>query len=635
MNTNDAVPGRSAGRRAGDPSLDEKQSPANVGKERLLIVDDVHENREILRRRFERQGFSTTEAAGGIEALDLIERETFDLVLLDMMMPDVDGLQVLARIRAKYSQGVLPVIMVTAKSQSEDIVAALNCGANDYITKPVDFSVALARVITQLDRKRAEEKIQQMNEELSRAKEALESRVAARTEDLAHANQQLQSELEQREKSQATIVHLAHHDALTGLGNRLLFDKQLNDAIAHRQRSGGDLAVTLIELDGFKTINDTLGHGTGDAVLKNVASRLRNALREGDKVGRLGGDEFAVIQFGAKQPTEAAALATRLIELIRNPFSIDNQSMVISASIGIAVASGDYQNSAQLLRAANLAMYRAKADGGGRFRVFEPEFDRQVQERRGLEVALRAAVDQDALEIHYQPFVNLGIGKITGFEALSRWKDPQRGFVPPNTFIALAEEIGLIGIIGDRVLKRACAEATTWPEHIRVAVNLSPLQFKIGSLVSSVKDALDASGLPPSRLELEITESIFLQDSESNCALLSQLGALGVNISMDDFGTGYSSLSYLRSFPFDKIKIDQSFIRDLSTNQNSAAIVRAICELARSFGVSTTAEGVETEDQLTRIRAEGCTEVQGYLYSKPLIAGDIPALLARLLSVPK
>lgn len=635
MNTNDAVPGRSAGRRAGDPSLDEKQSPAKVGKERLLIVDDVRENREILRRRFERQGFSTTEAAGGIEALDLIERETFDLVLLDMMMPDVDGLQVLARIRAKYSQGVLPVIMVTAKSQSEDIVEALNCGANDYITKPVDFSVALARVITQLGRKRAEEKIQQMNEELSRAKEALEGRVAARTEDLAHANQQLQSELEQREKSQATIVHLAHHDALTGLGNRLLFDKQLNDAIVHRQRSGGDLAIMLIDLDGFKKINSTLGHGTGDAVLKNVASRLRNALQEGDKVGRLGGDEFAVIQFGAKQPTEAAALATRLIELIRNPFSIDNQSMVIGASIGIAVANGDYQNSAQLLRAADLAMYRAKADGSGRFRVFEPEFDRQVQERRDLEVALRAAVDQDALEIHYQPFVNLGIGKITGFEALSRWKDPQRGFVPPSTFIALAEEIGLIGIIGDRVLKRACAEATTWPEHIRVAVNLSPLQFKSGSLVSSVKDALDASGLPPSRLELEITESIFLQDNESNCALLSQLGALGVNISMDDFGTGYSSLSYLLSFPFDNIKIDQSFIRDLSTNQNSAAIVRAICELARSFGVSTTAEGVETDDQLTRIRAEGCTEVQGYIFSKPLIAGEIPALLARLLPMPK
>lgn len=635
MKTDYAVPSRSAKHTAIDQTRDEKQISADVGKDRLLIVDDVRENREILRRRFERKGFRATEAAGGIEALDLIERETFDLVLLDRMMPEVDGLEVLARIRAKYSQGVLPVIMVTARSQSEDIVEALNCGANDYITKPVDFSVALARVITQLDRKRAEEKIQQMNEELSRAKETLECRVAARTKDLAHANQQLRSELEQRERSQATIVHLAHHDALTGLGNRLLFHKQLNDAFVHRQRSGGDLAVIYIDLDGFKTINDALGHGTGDSVLKHFASRLRNSLRESDKVGRLGGDEFAVIQFGVEQPTEATALAARLIELIGTPFTIDNQSMVIGASIGIAVANGDYQNSAQLLRAADLAMYRAKADGRGRFRVFEPEFDRQVQERRDLEVALRAAVDQDALEIHYQPFVNLETGKITGFEALSRWEDPQRGLVPPSTFIALAEAIGLIGIIDDRVLKRACAEAATWPQHMTVAVNLSPSQFNSGSLLSTVKDALAASGLSPSRLELEITESTFLQDSESNCALLSQLGTLGVKLSMDDFGTGYSSLSYLRSFHFDKIKIDQSFIRDLSTSQSSVAIVRAVCELARSFGASTTAEGVETDGQLTRVRAEGCTEVQGYIFSKPLIAGEIPALLARLLPVPK
>ena len=635
MNTDYAVRGRSAEHTAIDHSLDEKQSSANVKEVRLLIVDDVLENRDILRRRFERHGFHVTEAVGGNEALDFIEREAFDLVLLDMMMPDVGGLEVLARIRAKYSQGFLPVIMVTAKSQSEDIVEALNRGANDYITKPVDFSVALARVVTQLDRKRAEEKMHQMNQELSRAKEVLEYHVAARTKDLVQTNQQLRNEMEQSERSQATIVHLAHHDALTGLGNRLLFHKQLDDAILHRQRSGGDLAVLYIDLDGFKSINDTLGHETGDSVLKHLASRLRNALRESDKVGRLGGDEFAVIQFGNEQPTEATALATRLIEILGTPFSIDNQSMVIGASIGIAVANGDHQDSAQLLRAADLAMYRAKADGRGRFRVFEPEFDRQVQERRDLEVALRAAVDQDALEIHYQPLINLRTGQISGFEALSRWEDPRRGFVPPSTFIPLAEEIGLIGIIGERVLKRACAQATSWPQHITVAVNLSPSQFKSGSLVSTVKDALVASGLSPSRLELEITESIFLQDSESNCALLSQLGKLGVKISMDDFGTGYSSLSYLRSFSFDKIKIDKSFIRDLSTSQNSVAIVRAVCELARSFGASTTAEGVETDDQLTRIRAEGCTEVQGYLFSMPLPAGEIPAMLARLLPAPK
>lgn len=635
METNHAVQRRCAEHTSVDHPRDQKQSSANEGKARLLIVDDVRDNRDILRRRFERHGFRATEAGGGVEALDWIERESFDLVLLDMMMPDMSGLEVLAHIRSKYSAGALPVIMVTAKSQSEDIVEALNLGANDYITKPVDFSIALARVITQLDRKRAEEKIHHLNGELSRANEALECRVADRTKDLVQANQQLQGEMEQRERSQATIAHLAHHDALTGLGNRLLIDTQLNDAIAHRQQHGGDLAVLLIDLDGFKAINDTLGHSTGDSVLKHFSSRLRNALRDSDKIGRLGGDEFVIIQHSHEQPKDATALATRLIDLIKTPFSIDNQKLVIGASIGIAVADGDYQDADQLLRAADLAMYRAKADGRGRFRFFEPEFDRLVQERRDLEVALRTAVDQDALKIQYQPLVNLQTNRISGFEALSRWEDPQRGFVPPSTFIALAEEIGLIDLIGERVLKHACAEATRWPGDITVAVNLSPAQFRSGNLVRAVKDALAASGLPPSRLELEITESIFLQDSETNLAVLVQLGDLGVKISMDDFGTGYSSLGYLRSFPFDKIKIDRSFIRDLPTSQSSVAIVRAICGLARSFGASTTAEGVETDDQLTQIRAEGCTDVQGYIFSKPLPASEIPALLARLLPAPK
>jgi len=629
MDTNYTVPHQVAAHTGIDHPVDGDQSAANTGKARLLIVDDVRENRDILRRRFERNGFHTTQAAGGLEALDLIGREAFDLVLLDMMMPEISGLEVLNRIRSEYSPGVLPVIMVTAKSQSEDIVEALGHGANDYVTKPVDFSIALARVITQIDRKRAEEKIQQMNEELSRTNEALEDRVADRTKDLVNANQQLRSEMEQREKSQAKIVHLAHHDALTGLGNRLLFHKELRDAVAHRRRHGGNLAVLYIDLDGFKTINDTLGHGTGDAVLKHLASRMQNVLREGDKIGRLGGDEFAIILRGDEQ--QAMALATRLIELLKVPFSVDTHQLAIGASIGIVVANDDYQDPTQLLRAADQAMYRAKADGRGRIRLFEPEFDRQVQERRDLEVAFRAVVERDGLQIYYQPLVNLRTGQISGFEALSRWEDPQRGFVPPDIFIPLAEEIGLIGTIGERVLQRACAEAATWPEHITVAVNLSPAQFQGGQLVSAVKDALASSGLPPSRLALEITESIFLQGIESNIAILSEFGKLGVKISMDDFGTGYSSLSYLRSFAFDKIKIDKSFVRDISTSERSLAIVRAVCELARSFGATTTAEGVETDSQLDQITAEGCTEMQGYIFSGPLPANEIPALLARVL----
>ncbi|MFT4240650.1 MAG: EAL domain-containing protein [Acidovorax sp.] len=620
MNPNHANPQPGTGPQAPAAPLEDKP--------RLLIVDDVFENREILRRRFERQGYHVTEASGGIEALDTLERAAFDLVLLDMMMPDLSGLEVLAHIRARHSAGSLPVIMVTAKTQSEDIVEALKRGANDYITKPVDFSIALARVVTQIERRRAEVKIHQMNEELARTNEALERRVADRTKDLVQVNQQLRNEIEQRERTQATITHLAHHDALTGLGNRLLFHKELGDALSLRQRHGGDLAVLFIDLDGFKAINDTLGHATGDMLLKHLAARLRNTLRESDKIGRLGGDEFAIIQFRVGQPTEAVALAERLIQTVQAPFDIDGQRLVVGASIGIALAGGDYQDSAQLLRAADLAMYRAKTEGRGRFQVFESDFDRQAKERRELEVALRAAVEQDALEIHYQPLVNLQTGRISGFEALSRWHDPQRGQVPPNVFIALAEEVGLIGIIGERILQRACAEAANWPPDTTVAVNLSAAQFQSGDLVAVVKNALATSGLAPERLEVEITESIFLQGSESNLEILSRLGALGVKISMDDFGTGYSSLSYLRSFPFHKIKIDRSFIGDLPEGQSSVAIVRAVCGLARSFGASTTAEGVETDGQLTSIRAEGCTEVQGYIFSKPVPADQIPALLA-------
>lgn len=631
MDTQHAVLHPGPEQAANDPLPGHAPAAPTLSKARLLIVDDVRENREILRRRFERRGFQTAEAGGGVEALDMLAREPFDLVLLDVMMPDMTGLEVLTRLRTRFSAGVLPVIMVTAKSQSEDVVDALNNGANDYITKPVDFPIALARVITQLERKRAEEKVHQMNQVLSQANEVLENRVADRTKDLVEANEQLRIEMQQREQSQATLAHLAHHDALTGLGNRLLFHKQLSEAVDWRQRHGGELAVLFIDLDGFKAINDTLGHWAGDMLLKHLASRLRNALRDGDQIGRLGGDEFAILHFGRDQPHEAGALANRLVQLIAEPFRIDKQSLAVGASIGIAIAEGNYQDPDELLRAADLAMYRAKAEGRGRIRFFEPEMDRQAQERRELEMSLRAAVENDMLEIHYQPLVNLRTGQISGLEALSRWKDPQRGFVSPDVFVPLAEEIGLIDLIGERVLRRACAEAITWPSPIAVAVNLSPAQFQGGRLVPIVRDALAASGLPPGRLELEITESILLHGSETNLQILNQLRELGVIIAMDDFGTGYSSLSYLRSFPFNKIKIDKSFIRDLTTSDSSVAIVRAVCGLANSFGASTTAEGVETDDQLTQARSEGCTEVQGYLFSKPLPASEIPDLLIRLM----
>jgi predicted signal transduction protein with EAL and GGDEF domain len=336
------------------------------------------------------------------------------------------------------------------------------------------------------------------------------------------------------------------------------------------------------------------------------------------------------VQVGAEQPAGATALAARLIDQISEPFDIDGHQVVIGASIGIALAPGDGNDPDCLLKNADMALYRAKGDGRGVYRFFEPDMDARMQERRGLELDLRKALVLGELELFYQPLINLESNEVSGFEALLRWRHPQRGLVPPGAFIPLAEEIGLISPIGAWALKQACTEATRWPDDLKVAVNLSPVQFKSGTLVLDVSAALGASGLAAQRLELEITETVLLQDTDTTIATLNDLRALGVRISMDDFGTGYSSLGYLQKFPFDKIKIDRSFIRDLSERPDSVAIVRAVTGLSSSLGMSTTAEGVETEEQLERLRAEGCTEVQGYLFSEPKPADQLAHLLRRL-----
>ena len=390
------------------------------------------------------------------------------------------------------------------------------------------------------------------------------------------------------------------------------------------------MAVLFIDLDSFKITNDTLGHSVGDALLKTIALRLEENLREGDKIARLGGDEFAIVQIGEDQPKGAAALADRLIEVIRKPCIVDGHQLIVGASIGIAVASSDKLDPDQLLKSADLAMYRAKAEGRGTYRFFEAEMDARAQARRAMESDLRTAQIESAFELYYQPIVDLRRGRVSSLEALLRWRHPHRGFVPPSEFIPLAEEIGLIIPLGEWVLQQACAEAMHWPQEINVAVNVSPVQFKYGGLLRAVTDALRDSGLPARRLELEITESILLERTEANLAILNQLRALGVRISMDDFGTGYSSLSYLRTFRFDKIKIDQSFIRDLQTKRDSLPIIRAIADLGNSFGMTTIAEGVETEEQLSFLLLEGCLEVQGYLFSPPRPASEILSIIARV-----
>ncbi|MGO4387573.1 putative bifunctional diguanylate cyclase/phosphodiesterase [Microvirga sp. 2YAF29] len=436
-------------------------------------------------------------------------------------------------------------------------------------------------------------------------------------------------DITERRQAESQIAYMAHHDALTDLANRVLFRQQLEHALVDAERQNKLVAVLCLDLDRFKDVNDSLGHETGDILLQAVAARLRSCIRNQDVVARLGGDEFAILQI-VSEPQECATLSTRICEAIGMPYDLEGQEIVIGTSIGIALASGDNPSPDHLLKQADLALYRAKAEGRGIYRFFEPEMDAQLQARRALEMDLRKALPNKEFELFFQPQINIRANEISGFEALLRWRHPERGLVSPGEFIPVAEDIGLIASVGDWVLEQACMVATQWPKNIKVAVNLSPVQFRNRTLVQSVGRALARSGLAPERVELEITESVLLQDNEMTVATLHQLRRLGVRIAMDDFGTGYSSLSYLRSFPFDKIKIDQSFVREMSSRADCLAIVRSIASLGASLGMTTVAEGVETEDQFLQISAAGCTEVQGYYFGKPKPARELSHSLAAL-----
>jgi diguanylate cyclase (GGDEF)-like protein len=426
-----------------------------------------------------------------------------------------------------------------------------------------------------------------------------------------------------RRRAETMMVHLAHHDALTDLPNRVLFRTKLEEAMAFARR-GHNLALLCLDLDQFKTVNDTLGHPLGDALLQAVAQRLTDATREIDTVARLGGDEFSIVQTAIEKPAEATGFANRLLELMSIPFEVAGHQIVIGTSIGIALAPQDGLDADQLLRCADMALYRAKQDGRGVYRMFQAEMDAEMQARRLLELDLRQALPTGQLEVFYQPQVDLRAGAMTGVEALLRWRHPQRGLVSPAQFIPLAEEIGLIVPIGEWVLREACRTVASWPGDLRAAVNLSAVQFKSRNLVAVVEQALHDAALAPDRLELEITETVMLNDTDTTVATLNQLRNLGVRIAMDDFGTGYSSLSYLRRFPFDRIKIDQSFVRDMPSKSDCSAIVRAVASLGRELGMATTAEGVETWEQLDLLVSAGCSEIQGYLFS-PAVTGDAVA----------
>jgi diguanylate cyclase (GGDEF)-like protein/PAS domain S-box-containing protein len=437
----------------------------------------------------------------------------------------------------------------------------------------------------------------------------------------------MHEDITERQRADEQIARMARHDALTDLPNRIMLRERLQHELKRVQR-GECLAVLCLDLDEFKSVNDTLGHPIGDELLKLVAARLRGCIRGQDTIARLGGDEFAIIMTQMRDPTDATVLSRRIRDSISKPYEIDGHQIITDISIGISIAPVDGTESDVLLKNADMALYGAKADGRGTYRFFEQEMDTRMKARRDLEMDLRKALRNKEFELYYQPLVALKTNEISVFEALLRWNHPTRGLISPAEFIPIAEETGLIISIGEWVLNTACQETINWPDHVKVAVNLSPSQLNNRNLVRVVINALRESGMPARKLQLEITESVLMQNTFSTLATLHELRKLGIQIAMDDFGTGYSSLSYLRSFPFDKIKIDRSFIQDLANGEEPLAIVHAIAGLAKGLNMISTAEGVETQQQLDTLQAIGCTEMQGYLFSRAVPAKEVGQFFA-------
>ena len=596
---------------------------------RVLVVDDVADNRDILTRRLVRRGFEVIEAHNGTTALEMVEKEVVDIVLLDIMMPDIQGTDVVREIRKTRSPFELPIIMVSAKSQSEDVAESLSLGANDYIIKPVDFTVALARINAQLER--AHEAAAERTSRQSAENEArsLQAAIEESSAALKRTNERREAESDIRKQSEDRLQYMAYHDALTGMMNRFALREKMDAALSDPETLARDPVLLFIDLDRFKAINDVHGHIVGDQVLCEVATRLTAAA--GDRalaMARLGGDEFAALLLADGDPKAGETCGQRIVQSLGQPMLLDHLQVRIGASCGVAYSSLCGSQPDILMKAADLAMYRAKIAGRGQVVTFEPKILEEQRERSYLEIGLRGAIDRAEFEVHYQPLLDAKTRKISCFEALLRWQHPERGMISPAVFIPIAEETGIINELGAWVFGQACRDALAWPEHLRVAVNLSPEQFRHPGLLGTIRDAVVGSGLEPSRLEVEITESCLLGAGFDTVAILSALRDLGVRVAIDDFGTGYSSMSYLQKFVFDKLKIDRRFVSDLDANPNTAAIIDAIVQLGSTIGISTTAEGVETEAQLKAVISHGCTEVQGYLFSAPMSAESTRTFIA-------
>ncbi len=597
----------------------------------ILVVDDVADNLQILATTLSKQGYQVRCAKNGLTAIRGASTILPDLILLDIKMPDLDGYQVCQKLKANKQTRDIPVIFLSALDDVLDKVKAFEAGGVDYISKPIQVKEVLVRVKNQISLQLANAKINELNQNLER-------KVYQRTIELKTAVQKLRQEINERQRVQQQLIHDALHDSLTGLPNRALLMERIEFTIAHARRNPGYMyALLFIDLDRFKIINDSLGHLIGDRLLVAVSNLLQGCVRENDIVARLGGDEFVILLDGIKQLQDATLIGDRIQKKLRSPFELQGQSIFTSASIGIVFNSIEYSNATDLMRNADIAMYRAKDNGKARYTIFDQTMYDETLRLVELENNLRLALERNEFVMHYQPIMSLDHNSLVGFEALIRWQHPERGFISPVEFIPIAEDTGLILSIGEWLLKEACQQLQTWRQQfssisqidsLKMSINLASQQLQQPEFIAKLDQILLETGLDGSSLRLEITESALIEPEGNVQNTLRQIRKRNIKLSIDDFGTGYSSLSYLRRFPIDNLKIDRSFIEQMNFDSENFEIVRLIITLAKTLGMDTISEGVETQQQLSQLKILGCEFGQGYLFSKPLTPQAVELMLA-------
>lgn len=598
--------------------MNDVPAPLELPQVGVLLVDDRPGNLNALEVVLEPLGQRLVRAQSGRAALRAASQEQFAVILMDVCMPDLDGFAAMALLREQEGEHHTPIIFISAASQEEHVFRSYSAGAVDYIEKPIDAEALRSKVSVFVH-------LRQNQLALESAHAELERRVAERTAELAEANRSLAREIVERKAAEQRLSERAFRDALTGLANRAQFTIDLKRAHGRSRRRPEDgFAVLMLDVDRFKLVNDSLGHLAGDSLLKGMATRLADCLREVDTIARLGGDEFAILLDGITDIKDATRLTERLLRTLGNPFIIDGKEVFASLSIGITLMSGRYTTAEELLRDADAAMYRAKADGRARFQVFDVVMHVNAMAQLQLETELRHALERNEFAVYYQPIVALDDDRVVAFEALVRWQHPERGLMPPAEFIPLVEESGMIGPLGRWIFETSCRQLAAWQRagfsKLAMNVNLSPREFADPELAGKIEAAAKAAGVPLSAIELELTESAVMSRGGAPEEALERLAALGVSICLDDFGTGYSCLSYLHRFPVKTLKIDRSFVSRMGAGDDRAQIVHTIVAMAQSLGMSVTAEGVETLEQLERVRALGCHRAQGYYFAEAMDA---------------